>query len=167
MKKLFILLAVVVASFTLCAPQASAQDNPFSAGKIMASAYVGMPYTFYSLRVPPVGVTGEYGIVDFGGGDYGTLGAGGAFDMELRHGDGLYMPFEVSGYAAYHYFINPSFEVHAKAGLGFYHWAAGYGGLSYYEFAGISYFLSPSFALTAEAGYSALSYLHLGISIVL
>ena len=73
----------------------------------------------------------------------------------------------LSGYAAYHYFINPSFEVHAKAGLGFYHRAAGDGGLSYYEFAGISYFLSPSFALTAEAGYSALSYLHLGISIVL
>lgn len=174
MKKLVILFALVATLFAISAPKAVAQDNPFSAGKIMAGAYVGMPYTFSGLTVPPIGVTGEYGIVDFGGGDYGTLGAGAAFDFELDHysysgKNKIYMPFEVSGFAAYHYFFNPSFEVHAKAGLGFYSWGSEihYHGLSYYEFAGVSYFFSPSIAVTAEVGYSALSYIHIGINFVL
>lgn len=175
MKKIVILLAVVAAMFTL-APKAAAQDNPFGAGNIKGDVYLGLPHTFSHLVLPPIGVAAEYGIIDFGGGDYGTLAAGGAFDFGLNHyydyGDSksLNTQFQVSGFAAYHYFINPSFEVHAKAGLGLYHYGwSGYSwnGLGYYEFAGVSYYISPSFAITAEAGYSALTYLHLGVSFVL
>ena len=169
MKKTAIVFALVAMMF-FAMPKATAQENPFAAGKIKATAYVGLPYSFSHILLPPVGLAAEYGIVDFGDGKFGTLSAGAAFDTGLHRFEHLNIEWQATGFASYHYFINSTFEVHAKAGAGLYHYGFGdthFSGIGWYEFAGISYYLSPSVALTAEAGYSALSYLHAGISIVL
>lgn len=174
MKKLIVLLAVFVASISFAAPNADAQTLPYSKGDILVTPYVSLPGVFSSLLVPPIGISGEYGIVDFSDAEWGTLGVGGAFDLGFNHYTDIdnvkqvYFPIQVSAFASYHYFFNDQFTVHAKSGFGLYH--VGYShhtGLSYYEFVGASYFFKPTIAVTAELGYSAVSVLHLGVTFAL
>ncbi|MBR0254704.1 MAG: hypothetical protein IJQ69_02155 [Bacteroidales bacterium] len=150
---------LVVALLALCAVASKtyAQDNPYSSGNFLIQATVGLPYVWSDLLVPPVGLSGEYGIVDFG--RAGTLGAGGLFEYANYHSHWI----QASAFAGYHFFINEAFEVHAKAGLGYrrYYDLSGVGALF---LAGASYFFTPHFAVTAEAGYTHLSYLRLGVT---
>ena len=176
MKRLIILLAVVAATLSFSSPKASAQSNPFSEGDIMATAYTGVPI-FTSIIIPPIGIDAQYGIWDISGGDWGTLGAGGAVDMGFKsYSDGydriMCLPFQISTFASYNYFFTDSFGVHAKTGLGFYHnkyyshIGQSYSPIFYYLFAGADYFFNPNFGVTAEVGQSALSFLHVGINYV-
>lgn len=171
MKKVFIFLTIMGLAFSF-APKAAAQDNPFAAGNIMIGAYTGLPTQFSNLRIPPIGITGEYGIIDFGGGEWGTLAAGGAFDLCLhRDYDSHHhnWRYQASAFAAYHYFFNESLEVHAKSGLGWFHFNVAdyrYNTIGFYDFIGASYFVSPALALTTEVGWSGVAFMHLGANIV-
>lgn len=174
MKKAILLLSLV-AAFAF-APQASAQDNPFSAGNIMASVYTGLPTQFTGMRVPPLGLTVEYGIADFGSGEYGTIGAGLAYEARMNrwiYVDEKYniWSMQLSPYACYHYFFNASMEVHAKAGFGWNNYEVPgvtkrVNTVAMYEFIGASYFFSPAIAATAEFGWSGVAFMHLGVSFV-
>ena len=186
MKKAILFLSLV-AAFAF-APKASAQDNPFSAGNIMATAYTGLPTQFKGVRVPPVGLTVEYGIADFGRGEYGTIGAGLAYEARMNR-----RLYEVDGnnyniwvmqlapYACYHYFFNASMEVHAKAGFGWNNYETleiekrRVHTLATYDFIGATFFFTPALAATAEIGWSGgfgfraesgVAFMHLGVSYV-
>ena len=177
MKKVFIFLTLMGLAFSF-APKAAAQDNPFGAGNILVGAYTGLPTQFSGLRIPPIGITVEYGISDFGHGEYGTIGAGVAYEARMNRQtlldyDKKYnlWSMQLSPYACYHYFFNESLEVHAKAGFGWNNYEVA--GLTHrvntvalYEFAGASYFISPALALTAEIGISGVAFLHLGANFV-
>ena len=176
MKKAILLLSLV-AAFAF-APKASAQDNPLSAGNILATAYTGLPIQFHGIRVPPIGLTVEYSIADFGRGEYGTIGAGVAYEARMNHVDvldyGKYniWAMQLSPYACYHYFFNASMEVHAKAGFGWNNYempgaTKRVNTVAMYEYVGASYFFTPAIAATVDFGWSAIALMHLGVSFVL
>lgn len=184
MNKAFILLSLV-AAFAF-APKASAQDTPFSAGNILASVYTGLPTQFHGIRIPPVGLTVEYGLADFDRGDYGTLGVGVAYEarMNRRSYEGEkynIWAMQLAPYACYHYFFNENMEVHAKAGFGWNNYETPgvtkrVNTVAMYEFIGASYFFTPGIAATAEFGWSGgvgfraesgVAIMHLGVSFVL
>ena len=183
MKKSILLLSLL-AAFAI-APKASAQDNPFAARHIMVSAYTGLPTQFTGMRIPPLGLTLEYGIADFGQGDYGTIGAGVAYEARMNrrlYEDDHYniWAMQLAPYACYHYFFNENMEVHAKVGFGWNNYETPgvtkrVNTVAMYDFVGASYFFSPSIAATAEVGWSGgigfrpesgVAIMHLGVSFV-
>ena len=175
MKKILAMIAVVSASLFLSVPKASAQDQYFVAGDIKVDAYLGlsvMPWYHYSpFSFVPIGIGGEYGIVDFGDyAKYGTLSAGAVFEFGLnRYYDAYeekshFKPsFQTAAFGAYHYFVTNELDVHAKSGLA---WNSYYHHLGYYGMAGASYFLGRPVAVTVEIGYMYGMRAQLGLSLV-
>lgn len=184
MKKSILLLSLVAAFAFM--PKASAQDYPFSAGRLMASVYTGLPTQFNGMRIPPLGLTAEFGIADFGSGDYGTLGAGLAYEARMNrrlYEDVKYniWAMQLAPYVCYHYFFNASMEVHGKVGFGWNNYETleiekrRVHTLAIYDFVGASFFFTPSIAATAEIGWSGglgfrpesgVALMHLGLSFV-
>ena len=173
MKRIIILLCLVV-TFVF-APKASAEINPFSAGSIIASVYSGLPTQFKGMRIPPIGITVEYGISDFGHGEYGTIGAGVAYEACKNRwsyeGENYnILSMQLSPHACYRYFFNESMEVHAKAGFGWNNYESPevkdrrLNRVAMYEFVGASYFFTQSIAATAELGWSGVALMHLGVT---
>jgi len=189
MKKLFITLAVIFAYVSA----STAQDDVFQKGDVVIHAGVGLGSylggTGYKSTLPPIIISGEYGLTDalikktgkgyVGVGGYLAYSANkyeiGTYDND-KYG-WKYSYIIVGARGAFHYQFIPKLDTYAGVMLGYniasssYYGYSGYtgtassaGGFAYSGFAGARYYFSDKLAVFAEVGYG-IAALELGIAL--
>lgn len=184
MKKL-ILLSVFLVAFVAT----KAQDPIFVKGDKVANIGIGLGSglgTYYKLSIPPISLSGEYGIAD-GLLDKGSVGVGAYLGFSSYKYDWGYTytskttRIYVGPRGSFHYPFLDKLDTYAGLSLGFryYSWKydsdiADYGdyyndnslGFYSYWFVGARYYFTEKLAAMAELGYG-ITYLNIGIAIKL
>lgn len=162
MKKLIYIAIAIAAAFFATINNASAQ-NPFSTGNVLVQGVIGIPSnTFGSCRIPPIGISLELGIVDMDAA--GVIGVGGSFEYSEYD----FAKMSIEGIVNYHYFFSPSFDVHARVGIGYYQYGESVNkisGAGRSFFTGATYFVNDNIGITVEAGVSRVTSLRAGVTV--
>ena len=177
MKKLLFTLAVAFA----CVSGSMAQDDVFTKGDLVLGVGVGLGNnlggTGYKSSVPPIILTGEYGITDalIKKTGKGYVGVGGYLAYTAnKFNAGTYDGVEygtkwtymiIAGRGAFHYQLVDKLDTYAGAIAGFniasastygwdgYNYNNSAGGFTYSTFVGARYYFSEKLAVYAEAGF--------------
>lgn len=177
MKKVFLLLALVC----LLGVSSQAQEI-LKKGDIVVDARVGFGSynAFYRMALPPISVTGEYGIVDnLIAGKNGSIGVGAYVGVAgYKYVEDKLFRMTVGARAAFHYQFIDKLDTYAGIMLGldirnfkdYYYYtpdelADRYTkmGLAHSEFVGARYYFTDNIAVNAEFGYG-ISYFSVGAS---
>jgi len=185
MKKILLMAAAAI----LTAGVASAQEV-FQKGDLVFNAGVGIGNSLYTgtgykSTLPPLSISGEYGIFDnLIHGDNGSIGVGGylgyAGSKFKTIIDGSeygykYSSFIIGARGTFHYQFVRNLDTYAGVTLGYdirshkstgkEHSSLGYEDGTFYPslFVGARYWFTPGFGAFAEAGYGV-SYLNLGVA---
>ena len=189
MKKFIFTLAIIFA----CVSASMAQDDAFGKGTIVFNAGVGiggnLGGTGYSTTIPPIAISGEFGLTDalIKQTGKGYVGVGGYLaysankyswgDWDGKDSGWKYTYMIIGARGAFHYQFVPKLDTYAGIMLGYNiassstygasGWHSDYtnsiGGFSYSGFAGARYYFKEKFGVFAEAGYG-ISNLELGIT---
>ena len=190
MKKILLVLAICFAGVSV----SKAQDDVFTKGDKVLHVGVGLGSylggTGYKSSIPPIVISGEYGLTDalIKKTGKGYVGVGGYLayssnkyswgDWEGHDVGWKYTYIIVGARGAFHYQFIPKLDTYAGVMLGYNiasssaygssGWSSNYsnsvGGFTYSGFAGARYYFKDSFAAFAEVGYG-IAALELGIAI--
>jgi len=189
MKKFILVFAIIFAWVSA----SSAQDEVFSKGDLVFGVGLGLGNnlggTGYKTSIPPIVITGEYGLTDalIKNTGKGYVGVGGYLAYTANKSSYRWSSGEEYGWkwtyliigarGAFHYQLVDKLDTYAGAIVGFniasssYYGWDGYtggtssaGGLTYSTFAGARYYLADKIAVFAEAGYG-FNFLEAGLSI--
>ena len=189
MKKIIFTLAVIFAFVAA----SSAQDEVFSKGDLVFGVGLGLGNnlggTGYKTSIPPIVITGEYGLTDalIKKTGKGYVGVGGYLAYTANKSSYRWTSGEeygwkwsyliVGGRGAFHYQFVDKLDTYAGAIFGFnissssYYGWDGYtggtdsrGGFTYSTFVGARYYFADKISVFAEAGYG-FNFLEAGLSI--
>ena len=179
MRKLLFTLAVVFTCFSV----SMAQDDVFQKGDLVLGVGVGLGNnlggTGYKSSIPPIVITGEYGLTDalIKKTGKGYVGVGGYLaytankyswgDYNGEDAGWKYSYIVVGGRGAFHYQFVDKLDTYAGAIVGYNiassstygpsGWSSNYtnsvGGFTYSTFVGARYYFTEKIAVYAEAGY--------------
>jgi len=160
LRKSLVVSALVVVMTLLTGLRASGQDY-FTKGSNLFTATIGYGFGYGTLLCPPVSLSYERGVADFGRG--GSLGVGGEFGIAQNYCWNLCY----NAYADYHYQLG-TIELHARAGLG--DQCSTKDGITghsfcYIGYVGAAYFFTNSFGVMLEAGYGSISAIRGGVAL--
>jgi hypothetical protein len=171
MKKSLILTAVV-----LCIAVTAGAQNTFNKGDKVLNLGLGFGnaiYTgsHYSMVIPPLSASLEFGIIDHLFDDKSSIGVGGyAGIMSSKYYNSRWTDLILSSRGAFHYQLVDKLDTYAGLLIGF---RAGFdnnvgssndSGFLVSEFIGARYYFTNSFAGMAEIGYG-IAYLNLGVAL--
>lgn len=188
MKKLLFIFAAALAGL-----QSQAQESTFYKGDIVLNAGIGIGTTLYrgsaySSTLPPVSLSGEYGLVEDFLTDDLTLGIGGYIGFAGSKFTSRFAAQEwgyrynytvIGGRAAVHYPLVDQLDTYGGVMLSYNHisWreignaplgvpGAASGGLGLSLYVGGRYYFSENFAAMLELGYG-ITYLNIGVALKL
>ena len=190
MKKIIFTFAVMFA----CISASMAQDDAFGKGSTVINLGVGIGGNLggsgYSTSIPPIIISGEYGLTDalIKQTGKGYVGVGGYLaysankyswgDWDGKDSGWKYTYIILGARGAFHYQFIPKLDTYAGIMLGYNiassstyghsGWSSNYtnsvGGFAYSGYAGARYYFTDKFAGFAEAGYG-IANLELGIAV--
>jgi len=185
MKKLLFALAVAFASVS----GSMAQDEVFVKGSKVLNVGVGLgSYQTGSMVIPPIAISGEYGITDalISSTGQGYIGVGGylaytsskeSFGYDSHSFDWKYSYLIIGARGAFHYQFVDKLDTYAGVMLGYNIGSVSYsgdgghglpkpsvGGFIPSGFAGARYYFSDNLAVYGEVGYG-IAALELGLSV--
>lgn len=178
MKRFYSFIAVISLCTCMIGTAAAQNNGVFSQGTVNINVGLGLPTYFHDIAVPPLSLSVDVGVYDFGR-NIGTIGVGGYFGF-CHHNDhhhtyyyyGNFSDFLVGPRVSYHFSGIPNvsnLDLYANILLGANFRIAEYNDYNYtyfgYDFkVGAKYWFNNYVGVWGEIGYSALSFLEAGVS---